>query len=438
MKNKILKQLIIFFLFVFLLNFSGCKRATDDLYVFVITVEGMRADRFRAVETPTMDRLANDGAISYSSRVSVPSQARVNFVTIPTGAHAHRHGIVGASYYDEDMKLIETDRPNPIIAQENVLVPTIFEVLEEHDIKTGYITTKGFELVGGRGASVTYGGKNDIPDYIWKYKNKLKINGSQQEAVDRKLLLNELILERMKKAVEEDGVKFLISNFGALDYIAHRHGVKSEYYDMAIHRVDKQIGDFIQFLKRKKIYAKSVLIITSSHGFTHIKNPENVLMGTESTPDIPQLAEQKIPHKALSRGGRAFSLYLDDSNQAQKAFDILKNIEWIKSIYSEHELDGLDGTLSRLDYYFPGRTGDFFIDIKPNYTLNFPFKGQHGSTSARDMTVPLIFSGVKIGEDIIIRSSENVDIAPTVLALYGLNYKDHLKSDGGVIEEIFE
>ncbi len=398
----------------------------------------MRADKMQQTDTPAMDYLADGGVVSFNSRVSVPSQTRVNFVTIPTGAHADRHGIVGGSYYDEDFNLVRTDYPDPLTAQDNVLVPTIFEVLEEKGIRTAYIATKGYELVGGRGASITFGGRDDFPPYIWRHRYDDEVNGSSERSLELKLEMDEIVLAKMKEAVRDEGAEFFIANLGALDYIGHKHGVETPYYSRALGEADARIQRFIDFLKREEIYSESAIIITSDHGFTHIENPENVLMGSRRQPAVRELAGAGIKHEALSRGGLSFSLYLKDPGKAERALEILRTIEWVSKIYSEHPLEDLDGTLSDLNYYFPGRTGDFFIDVAPTHTLNFDNKGQHGSTADTDMIVPLIFSGRNIASGVRLEYSESVDIAPTVLAVYGLDNTKYLEAAGNILDGVIE
>ena len=117
-------------------------------YVFILAIDGLRPDVVRDEDTPNLKRLAREGAVCWRGRVSVPSQTRVNFVTIATGAHADRHGIVGAGYRDGQWDAQRTDTPNPGEGQNRVLVPTVFEALERAGYRTAYLAMKGYELVG--------------------------------------------------------------------------------------------------------------------------------------------------------------------------------------------------------------------------------------------------------------------------------------------------
>lgn len=457
MKNSTLLQLlhkytrksikifpVIFTVSIFLLLFSCIEKSetvsdkgyNDNLYVFILAIDGLRADKFYNLKPPIMTGLLENGTYYKNSRVSVPSQTRVNFVSLSTGTHADKHGIIGASYIDENWVEHRTDQPNFKAANVNVLVPTIFEALNNYNVKSAYIATKGYELIGGRGASILFEARERFPENKWQLRYSHDIDGSEEEAFQLKMGLDKIILNRIKEAIEVDNVRFMIANFGSLDYVGHNHGVENEWYKRAVMKADATIGKFIDFLKEQKIYNESVIIITSDHGFEHIINPENVIMARRWEPAIAELAKANIEHDAKNRGGLSFCLYIKDKTKIKETYNILKDIEWISKIYSEHNLDGLDGTMTELNFYIPGRTGDFFIDMKPTHTLSFPNKGQHGTTTDECMLVPLILTGPTFKSGLQFEDgSKLVDIAPTVLHILGIDHYDYLKADGRVLKE---
>lgn len=406
-------------------------------YVFVLVIDGLRPDILRQ-EAPNIDRLAEAGAVCWRGRASVPSQTRVNFVTIPTGAHADRHGIVGGAYRDDSWVLHRTDRPDPVAAQRGVLVPTVFEALEAAGIPTAYLGMKGYEIVGGRGASIAEAGRDLIPDEI--YENRYEIEGNEDRWVDDRIAMNRHVLDRLREVVEKNGVRFAIANLGATDYVAHKLGPETPHYRRAVRATDAQVGEFVRFLDERGIRDSTTIVITADHGFTQILHPENVLLkgGGEEGGAIPEIAAAKIEHDAISRGGLSFSLYVRDPRRVRDAYRILRGLPWVAKIYTEHDLPGRDGTLSDLRYHLPGRTGDFFVDVHPTHTLNFDNRGQHGSTSDTDMTIAIILSGRGVRPGAVLDAAGNIDIAPTVLALFGLDPAAHLEADGRVLGEALE
>ncbi len=429
---------------VFLLG--GCGPAEQpeisaEARVYILAIDAFRADKLAVAETPTLDGLIEQGAYVESTRVTVPSQTRVNFVTLPTGTHADRHGVVGSSYRNPDWRFRSTDFPDYEGAQNNLPVPTIFEVVgQELGMSSAYYAMKGYELVGARGADFQTYGEEYLPAEHWQNRYQDEIDGSWDRAVELKQEMDQYLFEQLVDLVETDNPHLILANFAALDYVGHQHGVEDDYLN-TITNADRLIGEFLQLLEEHGLRENSTIVITSDHGMTPT-NPENVIMGGHwEDPDFPQLDELGIEHSAHSRGGLSFSLYIRDSERIEETYDWLREQSWAEMIYSEHELSGLDGTLSELNYYYPGRTGDFFISVDNNYTVGFPSRGQHGSLRDSDMYVPLIMVGPGIRQGLKIDqagAAQTVDIAPTILHLLGLDPLLHLDAQGTVLEDLLE
>ena len=447
MKNLVNFKSTVLLLALFLLAgvVASCGPAEPEAEhgVFIVAIDGLRPDILQQTETPTIDRLKEQGAYNMQAEASVPTQTRVNFVTIPTGTHADKHGVVGSAYMNENWQYRSTDFPDYQGAQGDVPVPTIFEILEqEKGMKTGYIAMKGYELVGARGASHQVKLEDHVRDEVWDNRYEMEVNGSEEEALELKMEKDEVLLDLMKEAVSDYDVEMFVANLAALDYVGHQHGVEPEFtdaYQRTLQKADGHLGEFLDFLEEGNYFQEVTLIFTSDHGFTQILNPENTILDSgRDEPDIPELGEAGIEHSGMSRGGSAFSLFIRDENRVEDAYEIIRDKDWALNIYSEHNLPGLEGTLSELNYYNPPRTGDFFIDVDPNYTVGFPSHGQHGSSTDRDRLIPHVFVGNDFAENTEFHDSENLDIAPTVLSILGLNPDRHLEAQGRVIDEAIQ
>ncbi len=68
--------------------------------VFLISLDGMRADYFERIVTPFFDELATRGAYSMETTAVFPSVTFASHVSISTGAKADVHGITLNSFYD--------------------------------------------------------------------------------------------------------------------------------------------------------------------------------------------------------------------------------------------------------------------------------------------------------------------------------------------------
>ncbi|MFP4687741.1 MAG: alkaline phosphatase family protein, partial [bacterium] len=298
-----------------------------------------------------------------------------------------------------------------------------------------------YELVGGRGASHQVAIKNHVSRQVWDNRYERFVNDSEERALELKHELDQALLGQLKKAVNDHRVEFAIANLASLDYVGHQHGVRGgiEAYRRTVEKADAHFGEFLKFLDEGDFYDEYTVFIVADHGFTHIKNTDNVVAGgSRDEPDIPELGEAGIEHAVMSRGGSAFSLFIRNSSDVPEAYELIRDKEWVQKIYSEHDLPDLDGTMSGINYHIPPRSGDFFIDVASTHTVGFSSLGQHGSSQNRDRVIPHIFYGSGIAAGASLKETENVDIAPTVLALFGLDYRDHLEADGRVLTEIFK
>ena len=402
------------------LFFAACGESpVEDAAVAVIIIDGLRPDKLEEAHTPFLDELQADGAFTPQALAVMPTITRANFVTIPTGVHTDRHGVVGGTYRDDDYNEQRTDAPTYRDAQEDVPVPTLFEILEEHGKSTAMFAMKGYELVGARGASVQKSGGDIYPDEIWRYRYDRAVDGSEDEALRRKIRMNEIVIDTLAAVIERGRLDFILINLGATDYIGHVYGPESEAYRESIEAADRHVSRLAGMLQGQFPEREWFFIIGSDHGFTQT-NEDQVALPVDNDPNtIPELARQNIEHTLYERGGRAAELYLQNPDQYSNAFDIIRELPWIKNIYTNHDIPERAGTLDALRINYTGRSGDFFITTDPSYALNFANSGQHGSEDDVDVYIPLyIYAPGRVDPGTTIGSASNLDIAPTVGQLF--------------------
>jgi len=408
---------------ILLLLFSGCgEMPPENPGVIVIIIDGLRPDKVEQAYTPFLDELQAGGAFTPRARSVMPTITRVNFVTFSTGVHTDRHGVVGGSYRDAEFNEQRTDRPTYRDAQERVPVPSIFEILEDHGKSTAMLAMKGYELVGARGASVQKGGSNIYPEEIWRYRYERAIDGSEEEALRRKIRMNDVLIDTLAATIEAEQLDFILINLGATDYIGHVYGPESNAYIEAIEATDRQVSRIAGLLKNQYPDREWFIIIGSDHGFSQT-NEDQVVLPVDNNPNlIPELAERTIEHALYERGGRAAELYLRNGEQYRDAFDTLRRLPWIKRLFTNYDVPGRAGSLDELRVAYPGHHGDFYIITDQSFALNFPNPGQHGSDDDIDVFVPVYIYApglVQPGAEIV--DAANIDIAPTVAQLLSID-----------------
>jgi|GEM_PF-2809888 len=405
---------------LFSMLFAACgERPPKEPGVAVIIIDGLRPDVLETAHTTLLDEFQADGAFTPRARAVMPTSTRVNFVTFTTGVHADRHGVIGGTYRDPEFHEQRNDRPTYREAQEEVPVPTIFEILADHGKRTAIFAMKGYELVGARGAAVQKGGAGIFPEEIWQYRYDEEIDGSEEEALNRKLQMNDILIDTLASVLENQPLDFILINLGASDYIGHVYGPESDAYLEAIEATDRQVSRIVGMLKNHYPTREWYYIIGSDHGFSQT-NKERVALPVDNDMNrIPELAQRNIEHMLYERGGRAAELYLADKNRVAEAFNSISRLPWVKRIYTNHAIEGRAGSLDDLRVAYPGRHGDFYIITDPSYALNFANSGQHGSNDDADVYVPLyIYAPDRIKPGMVIEDASNLDIAPTLGQLF--------------------
>ncbi len=97
-------RLIALLLFVVALAGPAVAQRAPDRPVILIGIDGFRADYLDRGLTPTLSRLASEGAVADGGmRPSFPSVTYPNFYTLATGLHPDHHGLVYNRMRDPDL-----------------------------------------------------------------------------------------------------------------------------------------------------------------------------------------------------------------------------------------------------------------------------------------------------------------------------------------------
>lgn len=408
------------------------SRAAD--YVYVIMLDGTRPDALLRADAPVLHALASAGTAYLQAVTTYPSQTRVSFVTLPTGAYPGHHGIVGGELFkDAQWNSIEAGEKDPIASQALVARPTMFEEATAAGLTSLYAAMKGYELVGARGATWTINGKETLDKAAWATRYMPEAEGSADLAFGYKLLLSRQLLDQALGIIREKRPNLVVLNLGAADYTAHSFGPGSSRYLESLHYLDGLVGELLKALDTLGIRERTAVIVSSDHGFSDV-NPRLVVAPHEDEGGHRIAALAAIEHYAVNTGGTSVGVYIRDKRKVPSAVAALRREPWCEAIYCEDASAACDRSLHELHAYFPGRSPDLMVDLDDDVTLNYPRPGQHGSLRPSDMRIPLLLSGAGIAPGRLLGRAGLVDVAPTAVRLLGLTPK-LLKPDGRVLEE---
>ncbi|GIV41454.1 MAG: alkaline phosphatase family protein [Vicingaceae bacterium] len=274
---------------------------------------------------------------------------------------------------------------------------------------------------------------------------------------------NTLLFDFAKALIENEALgtgkwtDFLCISFSTPDYIGHAYGPRSvEIEDMYL-RLDKELGDFLNYLEKKFGKDNVLVFLTADHGgaentgfneefrlpgkslyFTSLKDSLNKFLmikasGFNSAAMHPfragelHLHANKLPVLPPVENISNMQIYLAnewrpyrDWIKTQLNVFIAGNPE-IKAIYDKEELKYLvkDRTINAVNMLanglHPHLSGDFFILQDPG-SMEYGKKGTtHGSVYRYDTHVPLIFWGKNIPQGLKVSEFVAIsDIAPTL------------------------
>lgn len=218
-------------------------------------------------------------------------------------------------------------------------------------------------------------------------------------------------------------VDYLALGLSQLDRVGHFFGPLSlEQFD-ALMRVDRLLGEFLDYLDEQVGEGRYVLALTSDHGVVRLPEYRQEL----------GLTGRYVPGDTIQEAYRvAHAAALESSGREPDRAELIRRLEIRDYIADVMTLDQLAGPLSTDSLvalyqrsYFPGRVPGFLAReglivrmTEGVHTGSEPTT--HGSPYLYDRHVPLIFigRGVKPGSsDAPVRS---VDIAPTLAGLAGI------------------
>lgn len=405
-------------------------------HVIVVMLDGCRPDLLRRAKAPNLRALAAAGTTYVQARTVYPSQTRVAFVSLPTGAYPGSHGIVGGNdIKDADWKTVGMGDDDPIAAQALVARPTVFEAATAAGLTSLYAAMKGYELVGARGATWTINGKKTLDPTAWKRRYEPTAEGSADLAAGYKQLLSRQLLDQALQIVREKRPSLVIINLGAADYAGHSFGPESIRYLLTIEYLDGLVGDLLKALDEMGIRQRTTVIVSADHGFSDVDPARLVAPAADAGGRrLEVLGARSIEHYLTNTGGSSMGVYVRDKSRVAEAVAAMRAEPWCEAVYCQDAKAACDRTLESLHAYFPGRSPDVMVDLDDDAALNFPQPGQHGSLRHDDMAIPLLLSGAGVAAGKVAGEARLVDIAPTVMRLLGLP-PEGLRPDGRVLEE---
>lgn len=378
---------IVVFVALGLLGAAGAATspARPASVVVLISLDGTRPADLSEDRLPALVALSRRGARAERLLPSLPSNTFPNHVTLVTGVAPERHGIVDNRFVDPERGLFTREEIPSWID-----VEPLWSLLERRGV-----VTASFHWVGSEGAWP--GGR--APRY-WKAFSK---QTGEDEKVDQILAWLDL--------PAKDRPRLITSWFHGADHAGHHQGPDSPRAVRDLQRQDAELARLFDGLRARGLWESTTVIVVSDHG----------MLVPERRIDLDAaLSAAGLEARVIGIGGFA-SVQLP-ADQADRAVAVARGLglsAWRRE--AAPQALAVDNP----------RFGPVVVLAPRGAALvheGLELTGFHGhAPEVPEMAAILVAAGRGIVAGAVLPAVRNVDVAPTVLALLGLEVPDWME-----------
>ena len=420
----------------------------DKARHLVIVVDGLRPDYVTPELMPNVYAMGQNGVVGVNSYSVFPSFTRPNRTAIPTGVYPHKHGIINNGMLHPDLEEpVHTGNFDDMHAYAEVSGTPIItskmlgEILDENGLNIltiGHGSWLQNYQNHGKGW-VMAGNFSQSEEEQQRILDAVGVAPGGGRTAARTIWETDLYLH---DSLGENPADVVLLWFGETDAAGHEFGVGAPGTLEAVASVDTQIGRILATHEEHGLTDKVNIYITSDHGFT-----QN--LGNFRIADYVQEAGLEDRVEFVRN-----MIYMPDANddEMKRMVEALHRNDQVGAVYSlPGEAGGTEGmipgTLSTdLIMWTHERSSEIIVSPAWSDDENeYGWRGittrsgvaTHGSDSPFDMHIPFVASGPDIKNSIVSEvPTGNVDFAPTILHLLGINPPEHM--DGRVMHEILK
>jgi predicted AlkP superfamily pyrophosphatase or phosphodiesterase len=246
----------------------------------------------------------------------------------------------------------------------------------------------------------------------------------------------------------------LTVSLSSTDYIGHAYGPNSVEAEDGFLRLDKELGDFLNFLDQRFGKEQCLVFLTADHGAANVptflkehKIPAGNFDEEKITTAMNLLLKGKTGVDEVVTGIMNYQVYYNRIAIASAKLNKDSVDAWVMGylqVQPEIErvlmLENLaTATLNEriksalTNGYYPKRSGDIQLIFKPQYINGFLRGGTtHGVWNPYDTHIPLLWYGWKIKPGSLHREVYMTDIASTVSAML------HIQMPSGAVGHVIE
>lgn len=231
----------------------------------------------------------------------------------------------------------------------------------------------------------------------------------------------------------------LAISYSSPDYIGHSFGPNSIESEDGFLRLDKELGNLLDFLDSKVGKGQYTVFLSADHGVAHTPEfmQENKLPGgrvymNTLVSNLNKTLADKYKINTIIVSDDNYQLHLNHPALDSVKLDEEEVIDWIikqlsadtgiERVFALEDLNEvpLPARIRTMlnNGYYPRRNGEIQLILKPNYIDAFSATGTtHGLWNPYDTHIPLLWYGWGIKQGKTNRDIYMTDIAPTLAAM---------------------
>jgi len=405
--------------------------------VVVISLDGFPAYALEdaRLPIPTLRKLAREGAAATSMRPVNPTVTWPNHTAIVTGVDASEHQVLFNGLLTRPTggakPTIEPRRDKDVLVHS----PTIYD--EAHDAG---LTTAQVDWVAIYGAKTITWQFPEIPDPNGPIERELIAAGTvtadqlSKFEDSSQVWQDEIWTDAAVDILEKHPPNLLLFHLLTLDDTNHEYGPMSPASFTAMAYLDDKVKQILDTLERTGLSKTATVIVVSDHGFRAIKHKihANVLLREKGLANEGP-GTSRGDAWVVADGGIAM-VYATKFDRKATSIPELRRIftgaEGIDRVYGVEDFPGLGLPIPSVSDQAP----DLVLTAQPDYSFtgdssqefvtHVASGGTHGYLNTDpQMQAIFIAWGDGVPQGVRLGNISNLDVAPTIAALLGLNMK---------------
>jgi predicted AlkP superfamily pyrophosphatase or phosphodiesterase len=250
---------------------------------------------------------------------------------------------------------------------------------------------------------------------------------------------------------------FLAVSFSSPDYIGHAFGPNSIEAEDGFLRLDKDLGDLLNYLDKNVGKNQYLVFLSADHGAAHAggfsknyKVPGGYIQYGALEKGVDSVLRKKYGSYKFLAASDNYQLYLDQqlidslklnrSDMYKTVVDYLLNEPQIENAFASEDIMkvSLPDHIRKqvINGYNRLRSGDIFYLFSPGYMSGGTTGTTHGAWNPYDSHIPLVWYGWNVKQGKTNRETYMTDVSATIAAMLRIQMPSG--SIGNVIEEVYK